>query len=134
MAATHEVTNQVPPLVGHDTSADPALREGLEREGAGWALDEVSAPRAAGRHGGGAGAGPAGRARPPRSCTPTTATATASTRSSTTPAYHELMRTAVDHGLHGAPWADDRPGAHVARAAKFAGLERRRRATAARSR
>jgi putative acyl-CoA dehydrogenase len=30
------------------------------------------------------------------------------------------MRTAVAHGLHGAPWADDRPGAHVARAAKFA--------------
>src|SRR4051812_598161 len=28
------------------------------------------------------------------------------------------MRTAVDHGLHGAPWADDRAGAHVARAAK----------------
>ena len=34
------------------------------------------------------------------------------------PQYHELMRTAVEHGLHGAPWADDRPGAHVARAAK----------------
>jgi putative acyl-CoA dehydrogenase len=29
------------------------------------------------------------------------------------------MRTAVTHGLHAAPWADDRPGAHVARAAKF---------------
>jgi len=28
------------------------------------------------------------------------------------------MRTAVEHGLHGAPWADPRPGAHVARAAK----------------
>jgi putative acyl-CoA dehydrogenase len=29
------------------------------------------------------------------------------------------MRTAVAHGLHAAPWADERPGAHVARAAKF---------------
>ena len=29
------------------------------------------------------------------------------------------METAVGHGLHAAPWADDRPGAHVARAAKF---------------
>ncbi len=43
MTTTHEVTNQVPPLVGHDTSNDAALRESLEREGAGWALDDVSA-------------------------------------------------------------------------------------------
>ena len=35
------------------------------------------------------------------------------------PAWHELMDTAVGHGLHAAPWADERPGAHVARAAKF---------------
>ena len=35
------------------------------------------------------------------------------------PAYHELMTTAIGHGLHGAPWADDRPGAHVVRAAKM---------------
>lgn len=34
-------------------------------------------------------------------------------------AYHQLMTTAVEHGLHGAPWADPRPGAHVARAAGF---------------
>ncbi len=24
------------------------------------------------------------------------------------PAYHELMRTAITHGMHAAPWADDR--------------------------
>src|SRR5881397_2855232 len=35
------------------------------------------------------------------------------------PAWHELLHLAVTHGLHAAPWADDRPGAHVARAAKF---------------
>lgn len=40
--STHQVFNQVPPLVGHDTSEDPALRGGLEREGGGWALPEVS--------------------------------------------------------------------------------------------
>ena len=28
------------------------------------------------------------------------------------------MSVAVEHGLHAAPWGDDRPGAHVARAAK----------------
>ena len=35
------------------------------------------------------------------------------------PAWHELMATAVSHGLHAAPWLDDTPGAHVARAARF---------------
>jgi putative acyl-CoA dehydrogenase len=35
------------------------------------------------------------------------------------PAWHELMATAVRHGLHAAPWADERPGTHVARAARF---------------
>ncbi|MDE1166788.1 MAG: acyl-CoA dehydrogenase family protein [Pseudomonas sp.] len=33
------------------------------------------------------------------------------------PAYHELMRTAIEHGLPSLPWTDPRPGAHVARAA-----------------
>ncbi|MCE0446383.1 hypothetical protein LT493_21810 [Streptomyces tricolor] len=33
------------------------------------------------------------------------------------PSWHHLMRTAVAEGLAGAPWADDRPGAHVARTA-----------------
>jgi putative acyl-CoA dehydrogenase len=35
------------------------------------------------------------------------------------PAWHRLMATSVEHGIAGAPWADPRPGAHVARAAKF---------------
>ena len=36
------------------------------------------------------------------------------------PAYHSLMTEAVAGGLHAAPWADGRPGAHVVRAARFA--------------
>jgi len=35
------------------------------------------------------------------------------------PAYHQLMRTAVEYGLHSSPWSEPGPGAHVARAAKF---------------
>lgn len=35
------------------------------------------------------------------------------------PAWHHLMGLAVGQGLHGAPWVEDRPGTHVARAAKF---------------
>jgi putative acyl-CoA dehydrogenase len=33
------------------------------------------------------------------------------------PAWHELMRLSIEHGLATLPWAEPRPGAHVARAA-----------------
>ncbi len=33
------------------------------------------------------------------------------------PAYHRLMKTAIEHGLHSSPWTHPGPGAHVARAA-----------------
>jgi putative acyl-CoA dehydrogenase len=32
------------------------------------------------------------------------------------PAYHELMRSSIAHGLHSSPWRETREGAHVARA------------------
>ena len=35
------------------------------------------------------------------------------------PAYHELMRSAIEEGIPSAPWTDPREGAHVARAARF---------------
>ncbi|HLF67907.1 MAG TPA: acyl-CoA dehydrogenase family protein [Gaiellaceae bacterium] len=35
------------------------------------------------------------------------------------PAWHELMRIGVEHGLHAFPWADDEPAPHIARAARF---------------
>lgn len=35
------------------------------------------------------------------------------------PAYHKLMKTAIEEGLHASPWADPRPGSHVVRAAKY---------------
>ncbi|WP_309647279.1 isovaleryl-CoA dehydrogenase [Nocardioides sp.] len=115
---THEVYNQVPPLVGHDTSDDPALREGLVREGAGWAVEEVSA---LGRIAGSAEAQQWGRLAervPPRLLTHDRYGHRID-EVDYVPAYHQLMETAISHGLHGAAWADDRPGAHVARAAKM---------------
>lgn len=33
------------------------------------------------------------------------------------PAYHRLMETSIQHGLHSMPWSDKRPNAHVYRAA-----------------
>src|SRR5262249_21968353 len=44
MAPTHEVLNQPPPLEGYDLFAtDRVLGEGVEREGAGWARDRLTA-------------------------------------------------------------------------------------------
>jgi putative acyl-CoA dehydrogenase len=34
------------------------------------------------------------------------------------PAYHQLMKTSIEHGLHASPWTAPGPGAHAARAAK----------------
>ena len=35
------------------------------------------------------------------------------------PAWHELLAIALRAGLHSSPWAEPKPGAHVARAAGF---------------
>ena len=118
MAATHEVTNQPPPLVGYDASEDPAMLSALHREGAGWAEDEV---RRLGRLAGGEQAQENGRLaneNPPRLRTHDRYGHRID-EVEFHPAWHELMRVAVTSGLHAAPWRDDRPGAHVARAAAF---------------
>ncbi|MBZ5735290.1 acyl-CoA dehydrogenase family protein [Nocardioides sp. TRM66260-LWL] len=118
MTSTHEVTNQAPPLVGHSTADDAALREGLARWGAAWALPEVDE---LGRLAGTEEAIEWGRLAervPPRLHTHDRYGHRVD-EVEYVPAYHQLMRTAVEHGLHGAPWADPRPGAHLARAARF---------------
>ncbi|GHJ16621.1 acyl-CoA dehydrogenase family protein [Micromonospora sp. AKA38] len=115
---THEVVNQVPPLVGHDTADDPALLDGLAREGAGWAAAGL---RELGRLAGGEAANEHGRLaneHPPVLRTHDRYGHRVD-EVEFHPSWHELMRTAVGHGLHAAPWVDDRPGAHVARAAGF---------------
>ncbi|HVU91353.1 MAG TPA: acyl-CoA dehydrogenase family protein [Jatrophihabitans sp.] len=115
--ATHEVVNQVPPLVGTDISTHPALIEGLHREGAGWAEAEVRELGALGNSGRFQEAGRLANEHPPVLHTHDRYGHRVD-EVEYLPQYHELMRTAVAHGLHAAPWADDRPGAHVARAAK----------------
>ncbi|MFJ6348020.1 acyl-CoA dehydrogenase family protein [Streptomyces sp. NPDC092046] len=117
MPTTHEVTNQVPPLTGHDVSADPALLEALQREGAEWAETDV---RELGVMAGGQQAQEWGRLAERHSPVLHTHDRYGHRIDEVEfhPYWHELMNVAVQHGLHGAPWADGRAGAHVARAAK----------------
>ncbi|HET6951363.1 MAG TPA: acyl-CoA dehydrogenase family protein [Acidimicrobiales bacterium] len=119
MTATHEVTNQPPPLEGHDVfAADAALVDAVEREGAGWAADDLHAlGRLAGSPDAIAWGFEAERHEP--ELVTHDRFGHRVDRIAYHPAYHELMRVAAGHGLHGAPWAVDRPGAHVARAAGF---------------
>ena len=116
---THDVVNQAPPLTGYDVfGSDTALVDALERNGAAWAGDEL---RALGTRAGSFDAQELGRRaneNPPLLVTHDRY-GNRVDRVRYHPAYHELMKVAVGHGLHAAPWADERDGAHVARAAKI---------------
>lgn len=118
MTITHDVINQVPPLQGHDVADSAALLEGVEREGAAWALDSLhEVGELAGRQ----ETRELGRlveAHPPVLHTHDRYGHRVDTVEYN-PAWHSLMTTAVELGLHGAPWRDKRTGAHVARAAKL---------------
>jgi putative acyl-CoA dehydrogenase len=116
--ATHEVTNQVPPLAGHDVAADPTLLAAIRAYGAVSVLPEL---HELGRQAGSPEV--IERARLANVYGPVLHTHDRYGRRLDEvefhPAWHELMTTAVSHGLHAAPWATGEPGAHVARAAKF---------------
>ncbi len=118
MTVTHEVVNQAPPLTGFSTADEPALLEALRRDGAEWGVREVTEL--------GALAGSAAvqdqarwaEEQPPRLHTHDR-TGHRIDEVEFHPAWHQLMTVAVEHGLHAAPWAGSRPGAHLVRAAKF---------------
>jgi len=118
MRTTHEVTNQAPPLVNYDAADFPVLLEGLAREDAAWATEEL---HTLGRLAGSEQAqqwGDLAEAHPPVLQTHDRYGHRVDLVQYQ-PAYHELMRTAVEHGLHASPWSEPGAGAHVARAAKF---------------
>ncbi len=117
-SATHEVTNQPPPLVGHDVAQDAALLEGLAREGAAWYVEDL---HRVGRKAGTAEAQQWGVEANANEPVLTTHDRYGHRIDEVEfhPSWHRLMEVAVSEGLAGAPWADPRPGAHVARAAGF---------------
>ena len=118
-AATHAVFNQPRELADYNLfSGDAALQDGVAREGAGWASNELATL--------GARLGSA----------ETLELGTLANRNAPEldthdrygnrvdlvryhPSYHQLMRLAVEQGLHASPWTEPCPGAHVARAARY---------------
>ena len=117
MPDTHVVTNQVPPLENYNPATSPVLNEALIREGGEWGLDEVTEL--------GALSGTAQAQRWGELADRNQPILRTHDRYGHRideveygPAYHELMKVAIGHGLHAAPWADERPGSHVVRAAK----------------
>jgi putative acyl-CoA dehydrogenase len=110
--------NQPPPLVGYDPlESDPALLDGLKREGAGWAEDRI---RQAGRLAGGEALewGRLANEYPPVLRTHDRYGERID-EVEFHPAWHQLMTAGVSLGLHASPWREPRAGAHVARAAAF---------------
>ncbi len=117
--ATHEVLNQVPPLVDYNLFvSDRALNDALDREGASWAADRAH------RLGALLGSEEAiawgfdANNYPPVLHTHD-ARGQRIDEVRFHPSWHALMRTSVSFGLHALPWCEPRAGAHVARAALF---------------
>jgi putative acyl-CoA dehydrogenase len=114
---THEVTNQTPPLTDYNLfDSDRALHEAVTREGAEWALPSLTE---FGRQLGSTETIELGRLA--NAYPPVLRSFDRSGRRLDEvefhPAYHQLMALAIGQGLHTGPWAEPRPGAHVARAA-----------------
>ncbi len=112
-------SNQPPPLVDYNLfTSDAPLRESLEREGASWAHDLVHELGALAGTEEAINWGFQANDTPPRLRTHDRF-GNRIDEVEFHPAWHELMKVAIGHGLHALPWRDPRPGAHAARAAAF---------------
>ena len=119
LAATHEVFNQPPPLADYNLfTSDRALQEAVRREGADWAVNELTDLGARLGRQETIECGVAANTNPP--------VLRAFDRYGNRrdevvfhPAYHEMLGLAVAAALHSSPWAAPQHGAHVARAAGF---------------
>lgn len=118
-AAIRTVTNQAPPLVGHNVvTADAALTEAVVRHGSAEVVDDLVD---LGAEAGSAEArehGMLANEHHPR-LTPYDRYGQRIDEVEFHPSWHWLMGRAVGHGLAAAPWEDDSPHAHVRRAAGF---------------
>ncbi|HEY6731387.1 MAG TPA: acyl-CoA dehydrogenase family protein [Solirubrobacterales bacterium] len=116
---THAVINQPPPLVDYNVfEADTVLTEAVQREGADWDRERITA---VGEYAGSERAQELGRQaneNPPKLRTHDRF-GNRIDLPEFHPSWHELMTAGVGFELHSSPWKDPRPGAHVARGAAF---------------
>ena len=118
LAQTHEVFNQARALEDYNAyDNDTALREAVCRHGAGWAEDALSA------HGAKTGSAEviewgflANEHKPQFFSHDRQGYRVDYVKYHE--AYHRLMMLGLESGIHSAPWANPKPGAHVARAAQ----------------
>lgn len=119
LAATHEVFNVSHELADYNLyRSDRALIEAVGREGAAWAHDDLAMFGELIGRAGHLELGALANRHPPELDTHDRF----GHRIDLVrfhPAYHALMKTSIEHGLHASPWSDPRVGAHVARAARF---------------
>jgi putative acyl-CoA dehydrogenase len=115
--AEQDALNQAPPLVNYNLFlSDRTLSEGLKREGGEWALEQVAD---LGRLLGAEEAQRWGFEANENKPVLHTHDRYGNRRDEVVfhPAWHNLMRTSVEHRLHSLPWIEKKRGAHVARAA-----------------
>lgn len=118
MTTTHDVTNQVPPLVDYDASDYAPYTEALRRAGADQALDELHDVGLLAGSAHSLELGDLAEANQPVLHTHDRY-GNRIDRVVYDPSYHQLMTQATALGLHGSPWSDPRPQAHLIRAAKM---------------
>src|SRR6059058_3346548 len=121
MSGTHEVSNQVPPLVGHDPIAgDAALSEACLRHSDAGTLASLADLGALAGSEQAQEWGRLANENPPRLRTHDRYGHRVD-EVEFHPAWHDLMGTAIGHGLAGAPWVDPAPHPHVRRAVGYLG-------------
>lgn len=118
LAQTHEVFNQARALEDYNPyDTDDALRDAVQRHGAGWAEAKLSA------HGAKTGTAEviewgflANEHKPQFFSHDRQGYRVDLVKYHES--YHRLMSLGLESGIHSAPWTDPKPGAHVARAAQ----------------
>ena len=118
-ANTHDVENMPEVLENYNVfDNDPALKEGVIREGGEWALDRL---QTFGEISGSTSTILAGTQANQNKPTLQTHNRYGHRVDEVEfhPAYHQLMASSIENGIGGLPWAEPKAGAHVARAASF---------------
>ncbi len=118
-AETHEVTNQPPALENYNAyTQDLALQEGVDAHGGGWGQADLT------RFGAITGSAEviewgyqANDNKPVLHTHNRHGTRVDEVKFH--PAYHQLMKLAIEEGLHASHWRDQKAGSHVVRAAKY---------------